>query len=207
MGKKYTTPTASRIIGIYSNEYNKSVYLRELARAIKIDHKAVGLQLKKLEHANVLSSVKKGRNLEYRLNLDNIVTKYYIILSEIFAAKNLIENNFMIKKLIEAMGRDVDGSIILFGSFAKGKETKDSDIDIMILTDKIIKYEPSRYRLTHEVGSGINREINIKEITKDGLMQGLRKNDPLVHEIVNNHILLKGAEEFCNILWEYYGGR
>jgi predicted transcriptional regulator len=88
MGKKYTIPTPSRIIGIYSNEYNKSVYLRELARAIKIDHKAVGLQLKKLEHANVLSSVKKGRNLEYRLNLDNIVTKYYIILSEIFAAKS-----------------------------------------------------------------------------------------------------------------------
>jgi predicted nucleotidyltransferase len=206
MEKKDTIPTAFKIIYEYSNDYHKSMHLRELARAIKIDHKAVGLQLKRLEQANVLSSATKGKNLEYRLNLNNIITKYYMVISEIFAAKNLIESKFLIKKLINGIDKEVDGPIILFGSFSNGKETRDSDVDIMILTDRTIN-SSNNYRIFGSVGSEINREINIKKVTRDGLISGLSKKDPFVLEVINNHIILKGTEEFCNILWEYYGNR
>jgi len=166
------------------------------------------LQLKRLEDVNILASVTKGRNLDYHLNLENGVVKYYIIIAEIFSSIRLIESRFIIKKLINDLSKQVDGSIILFGSFAKGKETKNSDIDIMVLAENAHLYSSQLFRAkVSGIGTGIDREINIKSIDRDGLAQGLQKRDPLISEVLDNHILLKGAEDFCDILWDYYGGR
>jgi hypothetical protein len=35
-------------------------------------------------------------------------------------------------------------------------------------------------------------------------MNGLRSNDPLIKEVVSNHIILKGIDEFCDIMWSYH---
>jgi hypothetical protein len=41
-------------------------------------------------------------------------------------------------------------------------------------------------------------------MTKTQFVQGLEKNDPLVREVTADHILLKGIDDFCEILWRYY---
>ena len=197
--------TTLKLIGQYSSNYKSAMHLRELARAVKVDPKAVGLQLKRLELTNILSSTMKGRNREYCLNLNNINTKYYILMAEMLKSISFIERKFLIKKLISEIASDIDGSILLFGSFAKEKETKESDIDIAIITEDTRLQKSKIYgaKIT-QVGNEINREINIKMTGKAGFAKGLREKDPLIAEIIGNHIILQGADVFCGLLWDYY---
>ncbi|MDE1814617.1 MAG: nucleotidyltransferase domain-containing protein, partial [Thaumarchaeota archaeon] len=128
--------TTLKILGLYLNDYKKSLHLREISRETEIDVKAIQLQLKKLEKINVLSSVIRGRNKDYHLNLNNVTTKYYLVMAEVFISIIYLKKNFLIKKIVDEIENKIHEPIILFGSFAKGTYTKDSDVDVFIISDK-----------------------------------------------------------------------
>jgi len=191
--------TTLKILGLYLNDYKKSLHLREISRETKIDVKAIQLQLKKLEKINVLSSIIRGRNKDYRLNLNNVTTKYYLIMAEVFISIIYLKKNFLIKKIVEEIENKIHEPIILFGSFAKETHTKESDVDVFIISDK--KIESS---LIIESTDIIGREISLKSANRKQFLEGLRNNDPLIKEVVSNHIILKGADEFSDIMWSYH---
>jgi hypothetical protein len=121
MMKKYNiNQTTLKLLGLYRSNYTTSFHVREAARKTRIDVKAIQLQLKMLEKINVASSTQKGRNKEYSLNLNNYLTKYYMILAETFASITYLSKNFEVKKLISEIGNKIGDSVLLFGSFAKG---------------------------------------------------------------------------------------
>ena len=71
--------------------------------------------------------------------------------------------------------------IILFGSYAKGNEKPDSDIDTYLeTTDNKIKDK------IKELNSKLS--IKIGKFDLDSL---------LIKEIIKNHIILRGVEEYC----------
>lgn len=199
LDKYNITQTTLKILGLYTNDYKKSLHLREISREIQADVKTTQLQLKKLEKINVISSSIKGRNKEYVLNLGNILTKYYMIMAETFASIIYIKKNFLIKKVISEIEGKIDGTLILFGSFVKGGYTKESDIDLFVISDKKIKKS-----IVFETAKLIDREINIQSTTGERFLAGLKNKDPLVNEVVSNHIVLKGADKFCDIMWSYH---
>ncbi len=200
MMKEYNiNQTTLKILGHYASNYKRSLHLREIARETKVDVKAVQLQLKRLEKANILSNTLKGRNKEYSLNLGNSMTKYYMILAETFASISYLGRNFLIKKITGEIANRVDGSIILFGSFAKGATTKESDIDLFVIAEKKIDMEAIR-----EAASLAGREVSVKSANRKQFVKGLEDNDPLISEVVSNHVLLKGVDDFCDIMWRYY---
>lgn len=128
--------TTLKILGLYRTDYGRSLHLREISRQTKVDVKAVQLQLKRLEKINVVSSVLKGRNKEYSLNLGNSITKYYMVMAETFASIIYLRRNFLIKKTVSEIGNLIEGTMVLFGSFARGQVTKESDIDIFVVSGK-----------------------------------------------------------------------
>ena len=200
MMEKYNiNQTTLKIIGLYRNDYQIFLHMREIARKTDVDVKAIQLQLKRLENANILLSVLKGKNKEYRLNLNNFLTKYYLVMAETFSTVNCLDNNFQIKKIISEINNKIDGIIILYGSFSKGYATEESDIDIFIITDK--RFDKS---LTEEVGSIIGRHISIKSSTRKQFLDGLKTSDPLISEVALGHMTLKGIDDFCDILAMYY---
>jgi len=191
--------TTLRILGLYASDYEKSLHLREIARGTKVDVKAVQLQLKRLEERNILSSIMKGRNKEYYLNLSNSISKYYMILAETFASLSYLGKNFLIKKVIDEIGSHIEGTIMLFGSFAKGRTNERSDIDLFVVAEK--KIDRSIFT---KAGNLIGRETSVKSSTKRQFLKGLENGDPLIREVVSNHIVLKGIDEFCDTMWRYY---
>ena len=191
--------TTLRILGLYASDYKKSLHLREIARETKVDVKAVQLQLKRLEKRNILSSIMNGRNKEYYLNLSNSISKYYMILAETFASLSYLGKNFLIKKVIDEIGNHIEGTIILFGSFAKGQISETSDIDLFVVTEK--KLDRSIFM---KAGNLIGRETSVKSSTRRQFLKGLENGDPLVREVVSNHVVLKGIDEFCDTMWRYY---
>ncbi|MDE1838680.1 MAG: nucleotidyltransferase domain-containing protein [Thaumarchaeota archaeon] len=191
--------TTLKILGLYLNDYKKSLHLREISRETEIDVKAIQLQLKKLEKINVLSSVIRGRNKDYHLNLNNVTTKYYLVMAEVFISIIYLKKNFLIKKIVDEIENKIHEPIILFGSFAKGTYTKDSDVDVFIISDKKISTSS-----IIEAANMVGREISLKSASRQQFLEGLRNNDPLIKEVVSNHIILKGADEFSDIMWCYY---
>jgi len=191
--------TTLKILALYTNDYRKSLHLREIARETKVDVKAVQLQLKRLEKINVLSSIIKGRNKECSLNLDNSIIKYYMIMAETFSSIIYLRKNFLIKKVVNEIGNQIEGVIVLFGSFAKGQTTKESDIDLFAISDKKLNMSAVR-----EAGKLVGRSISVKSASKRQFMKGLKENDPLISEVVSNHVILKGVDDFCDIIWRYH---
>ncbi|MGI0065655.1 MAG: hypothetical protein ACREAT_02725, partial [Nitrosotalea sp.] len=106
------TQTTLKIISLYAENYKKSIHLREIAREVNVDVKSVQLQLQRLEKINVLSSVFKGRNKEYALNLNNVITKYYLIMAESFTSVIYLQKHFLIKKIFNEISDRIDGPLI-----------------------------------------------------------------------------------------------
>lgn len=203
MKEKYNiNQTTLKIIAQYSDNCQKSMHLRELARAVRIDAKAVGIQLKRLEASNLLLSKIKGRNLEYTINMGNLTMRYYMTMAELMRAIALIENKFIIKKIMSEFGEQFDGALILFGSFAKSRETRDSDIDMLFLAEK-----EADKSLLAIIEAETGKEVNVKSMRVKAFTEGLNNGDALIMEIVKNHIILKGADSVCDILWNYYRTR
>lgn len=188
--------TTLKILGLYLDDYKKSLHLREISRETEIDVKAIQLQLKKLEKINVLSSIIRGRNKDYQLNLNNVTTKYYLVMAETFTSIIYLKRHFLIKKIVEEIENKVHDPLILFGSFAKGTYTKDSDVDVFVISDKKINTNS-----IIDASNMVGKKISLKSTSRQQFLEGLRNNDPLIKEIVSNHIVLKGADQFSDIMW------
>ena len=203
MMKKYNiNQTTLKILSLYRSNYNSSFHVRAVARETNIDVKAIQLQLRMLEKITVVSSAQKGRNKEYSLNLNNYLTKYYMILAETFASITYLSKNFEVKKLVSQIGDKIGDCIMLFGSFAKDEMTQESDIDLLVISDKKPNLDAVR-----EAGRLIGREIGVKSTTEEKFLEGLMNGDPLIREVVANHVVLKGIDTICNVMWRYYAKR
>ncbi len=193
--------TTLKILGLYRSDYRRSLHLRQIARETNVDVKAIQLQLKRLESMNILSSVLKGRNKEYTVNFGNSITRYYLMLAETFASVTYLAKNFLIKKIETEIGNRIEGTIILFGSFAKGEQKKESDVDLFIMDGKSGALSKNT---AGEIGDMVGRKISAKLGTKRQFLNGLEEGDPLIREVVSNHIVLRGVDDFCNLMWRYY---
>lgn len=192
------TQTTLKVIGLYANDYKKSLHIREIARKTDVDVKSIQIQLKKLEKINILSSVTRGKNKEFSLN-QNIITRYYLIMAECFAVIAYLKRHFLIKKMFSELDSHIDGMVVLFGSYAKEGYTKESDIDLFVIgTQRVDK------KIIQKTSDVIGRDINVKYSSREQFLNGLSRGDPLVKEVVLNHIVLKGADKFCQILWRNY---
>ena len=200
MEEKYNINlTTLKILGLYTTDYQKAIHVRKISRAIQTDVKAVGIHLDRLENQNILQSSINGRNKEYTPNLNNPVTKYYLILAETYQTINYLENNYIIKRLTNEITPKIDGIIILFGSYATGDAIETSDIDLLIVSEK----QPD-YAIINTIGSLMGKEINTQTMTPSNFQKGLKENDPLIIEAIKNHLVLKGIESLVDQLWRYH---
>lgn len=82
----------------------------------------------------------------------------------------------------------MQGIVIIFGSYAKGIQKEDSDLDLFIVgtyDEKKIKEASHKYGL----------DINIKSYPLHIFEKEIR-DDSLLKEVIENHILIKDAEGF-----------
>jgi predicted nucleotidyltransferase/DNA-binding CsgD family transcriptional regulator len=191
--------TTLRILGLYRDNYRKSLHQREIARALQVSTNTSYRQLRRLERARVMTITQQGRNTVCALNLGNLMTKYYMILAETFATLTYLGEHFLIKRIMSELDSRIEHPIILFGGFAKGLIAEESDIDLFVLADR----GPDD-RVIADIGELIGREISIKSAPKMQFTEGLASAAPLMREVVASHIVLKGIDEFCDVMWRYY---
>src|SRR3989344_1912712 len=196
-----TTDNKLRIIGLYRSNYLAQYYTREMAKLTQKSHVTLLPHLRALEKDKVLISKKIGKNKVYTLNPNNILTKHYLIINELFESIVYQEQVFLIKKITTEISKTkLIGSFLLFGSYAKKTFKEDSDIDIFYLGElkeaEIIKIK--------SIGKTYGKTINLKTATSENFESGLRKKDALIMEILKYHVILHNPDILINILWRYY---
>jgi len=157
-----------------------------IAKRKKLNQKTVSNILKKLEKDNILKSTKQGRNKLYFLNLENTeIIKKFITSVESQRTIIFYNKNPIIKEIINKIYNHIEGIIIIFGSYANNSQKTDSDLDVLIIGK-------TKDNEIEKIADTYNIEINLKIYPK------LNKKDHLIKEVIKNHIIIKGTEEFIN---------
>lgn len=206
MDKKLSkSPQASEleVLKFYLGDYTSRLHVRKISRLAGANHRTVSLALQRLEKKGIMKHEAVGRSKQYFLNLDNFLSKEYIKNAESYLAIRLIERHFMIKKLLAELSPVLKNTpVILFGSYAKGKETKESDLDILVIkTGK----EQTVIKKIEGFAELYNVQIQVQKSTQRNFELGVREKDNLAVEIMRNHVILNNSELFVDILWRYYG--
>ena len=150
---------------------------RELARLLNETQPRVGRILNKLIEDNLLDIKKVGKNNIYFLK-NTIETKETIKILEHYKVLKLVSQWPNLRKLIQFIQNSKKiKKAIIFGSYAKFRATKNSDIDLYL----------------DSTDSQLKNEIELLS-EKVSLQTGkISKENPLFTEILNNHIILKGS--------------
>ncbi len=160
----------------------KNYHLRELSKELKEPLTNLSRKIKILESKKIIDSKTKGRNKKLFLK-DSLLTEIYILMSENYNLIKFLETNPSYKIIFKELRDKSKGElIILFGSYAKGTETKSSDLDIFLEKTDNSRSEKKKIQ-----------EIYSKLSVKEGEFD---LNSNLIKEIIEDHVIIKGVERF-----------
>ena len=155
--------------------------------------KTIQNTVQNLERENILKSIKRGKNKYFRLNKDNIQTKFCLLQSEIYKTLLFIQKYPLFKLFLKEIKSN--DPLIVFGSFSKFKADKDSDLDLLIISKEEEKIP------LHLIPNNIHKI----ELTESSFIKSLEKQENLIKEIEDNHIILNNHSFYVDMVWRYYG--
>jgi len=155
-------------------------HVRGIARNLVESHSTVLRRLNELVKENVIDYKLEGKNKVFFIK-KNLQAKNYVFNAERYKQIKLLKKYPEISVIAEDILKEChENLIIIFGSYAKFTVKKDSDIDIYV--------ETNNRKVKDELES-IHSRISVKIGSFD-------LNSPLIREIIKEHVLLKGVEEF-----------
>jgi predicted nucleotidyltransferase len=141
----------AKLIGWFMVHADERYFVRQLTSLIKEDPTNVSRELTRLARLGILESSREGRQKYYRVNRSSPFFQ---------ELRGLAIKTIGIRDVVRAQFKALSGRIevaFIFGSFAEGRETSRSDIDIMVIGEASFSEVCEALRPTHEI---IGREIN-----------------------------------------------
>jgi predicted nucleotidyltransferase len=183
--KIFKSKVRKEIFRIYYTNPDKEYYLRELERTLGIPVSMIQRELRNLEKAGVFAHRKQGNLVYYYLN------KNYPLFDEL---KSIISKTIGVRGLIKGvLKRFGDIKVaFLYGSFAKGEEKTESDIDLFVVG------RVDERRLVMEINrleKILKREINYTIYSPVELHKKMQKSEGFIIDVMENpKIFLIGEE-------------
>ena len=140
--------------------------VREIERTLKLPLPSVIRYCRELEEEGILSIEKTGTIRFYMASRSN---NKYLLEKRLYNLKNIYKSG-----LVEHLKHELSNpGIILFGSFARGEDTEESDIDLYIETppNKKVNLEKFKKLLKREIQ--VFRHKHIKEVSNPNLANNI----------------------------------
>ena len=118
----------------FTNSYNQKLHASYIAKILKKPQRTVLRRLEELRKLHLLEYNHEGRNKYYYLDLDKASSFTYLVMVECYKELQFIQKHPKIALLLTELSKY--SSIILFGSYAKNLQKKESDLDLVILSRK-----------------------------------------------------------------------
>jgi predicted nucleotidyltransferase len=190
-----------KMVNFLAGNMDKKVTINEIAKATKEHYSFVHRIINRLSKDGVITKIKAGKAYLCSFNLENEKALILLQLSEIEKRKEFYEKNKELRLVLDdfvALEKSQSKilSVVLFGSYSKGTATKESDIDLLILS----RNKPSIGKTIKEIYAKYGREINPIIMTPDEFKK--QKDKVLVKEIINSHHVLYGIGNFVRLVFE-----
>jgi len=177
-----------RILSLLLETPRKPVSRKELFLHTKLGNAPLSQGLVRLTAAGLIIKVKKGKKESYYINTDNENAK---LIKELWEKEkvNLRNLDYEIKLILSEFIRSAMEAcnikqIILFGSWAKGTASANSDIDLAVISDSVNELEAAK--ITKFLEKKFGKEIQLHYFTT----KGYEKKNALISEIKRDGILL-----------------
>ena len=175
--------TPLKILSFISNHPGEVFSANEIFRVTKSSKGATNQILRLLLELDILSRERKGNLFLYRLNADSFVLRQFKIFENLLGLQGLVKE---IQKYCY--------EIVLFGSCADGSNTKESDIDLFILTEykKEVRRIVAEYKIV---------DVKYQAIIQDPLESvSSKKEDSVFHRQIKRGITIwKGRPAYEEI--------
>src|SRR3989344_4611097 len=186
--------------------FKKDIFINLTFKQIKEQSKQksnniVQIALKEFQIQNIVKTKKTGNVTTYRLNLNNNLTlNYFNLLNELETHKNKIPKEIL-QEIQEKILKYTEFFIlILFGSYAKGKSTEKSDLDIAVIAES----EETKKEITLYLETIKRRKIkpiDYHVFTRNEFLEMLKADyENVGKQIYKNNIVYYGFIEYCNIM-------
>lgn len=156
----------------------KESYIRQISKETSISVSIVKKEIDNLLFLGILAS--KGRNIflnkdcPFLEDLKNILIKTDYMFVPLKKAFNVVNLDF----------------VLLFGSFAKGNFSYESDVDLLVIGESNLV---EVYKILKKVEKEIGRVINPVVWTKKALLE--KKNSAFVRDILSKKIVMVTGDE------------
>ncbi|MCK4926839.1 MAG: nucleotidyltransferase domain-containing protein [Candidatus Aenigmarchaeota archaeon] len=183
-----------QVLEEFLRNYNISHTGSIIARKKSLNQKSVANVLKEFEMQGVLKSTTQGKNKLYSLNLDDsqmIVS--FISMLEYMRALDFYKRQSLIKEISKKIIPYCEGSVAIFGSYAKGTQKKGSDLDVFIV-GRYDREEIEKISAIYKI------DINVKNYPLELFKKSLLKKDNFLEEIKKDHILVKDVQQFVSYM-------
>ncbi|MEK6952986.1 MAG: nucleotidyltransferase domain-containing protein [Nanoarchaeota archaeon] len=192
-----------KIVDLLSKNKEKEFSINEIAQALKESYSFVNRITSKLIVDKVIIKKKIGKSYICSLNFKNEKTLILINLNEIQKREEFFNEEKELKMILEDIIEKLRTflkenllSVVVFGSHTKKEATKLSDIDLFL----IVKRRVDISRTIRESYAKYGKEISPMILTlKEAENQ---KNKEIIKEIIKNHYILYGTENFINFIYK-----
>lgn len=167
----------AKLIKYVLNHLYEKFSVREIGRKLKINPAQVSITLNKLRKNNVIKN--------NRLSITNPLVKSL----KIFFNTIELLNKGVVKIIASEFKKELE-SLIVYGSWAKGTNNYDSDVDLFLKIKRKVSEERIAL-LSKRLADSLDAEVHLLVLTEDKL-SSLKKKDPFFYSAMINGILLWG---------------
>lgn len=189
--------TTLEVVALLWQNPERTFTINEITKQLDGTYSYINKVILRLIKERVILKQTVGHAFLCSLNKEAEKTKALLLLAEITQKEEYLAKHKNLQLLFEDLLKELPKtviSIILFGSYAKETFSKESDIDILILTTKkegIIIPHLRKIQAVH--GKNISPLI----LTRKEFQE--RKSEALIKEILKHHIILISAEQFLQV--------
>jgi len=169
------TTTQKNVLGVLYGHPYRSFYIKEIIRITKMGVATIKRELDRMLGAGILTMKKIGNQHHYQANTGCLIYQELLgIVNKTFGVANII------KSTLNHLKENISWAFI-FGSVASGKDTLNSDIDLMIIGD--IDFG-TVVQCLYSTQTTLGREINPKVFTINNWKQLKNNQDSFIKEVL-----------------------
>ena len=173
-GLRFLTPKVLTVLEFFLFDPMNEYYEREVARKTNVSRASAHKILVMLASEDFLSRQERGRMRMYRLNVKDPTVKQL----------KIAVNTFALKKLVDSL-KSCSRRVVLFGSCSQGTDTKESDVDLLIVA---AEKEPVS-KLLSDFNRGSDRKIAPIVVDMNEFIR-LKSEDKPLYENIERGIVL-----------------
>ncbi len=188
LGEALFSKTQRQVLGLLFGNPDRSFYANEIVRRAGIGIGTVQRELAKLTKAGILTTRKIGNQKHYQVNRESpIFEELYGIVLKTFGLSETV------REALKVFTGDIKFSFI-YGSVAKGTDHANSDIDIMIVSDRLTYSDIMS--VIHHIESKLNRRVNATLYKSFELKKKADTDSSFVKRVLEQpKIFLTGTED------------